>query len=77
MVVLWLEGGKRQKRQVPMKLIASLAPARAVIEAGVVAKADQKFFPKVVMPNLTQEPSKKQILFNISHTYYICAWSFI
>ena len=26
-----------------MKLIASLAPARAEIEAGVVAKADQKF----------------------------------
>ena len=25
-----------------MKLIASLAPARAEIEAGVVAKADQK-----------------------------------
>ena len=33
--------GKKQKK-VSMKLIASLAPARAEIEAGVVAKADQK-----------------------------------
>ena len=32
---------KAKKRQVSMKLIASLAPARAEIEAGVVAKADQ------------------------------------
>ena len=32
----------QKKRQVSMKLIASLAPARAEIEAGVVAKADQK-----------------------------------
>ena len=29
--------------QVSMKLMASLAPAQAEIEAGVVAKADQKF----------------------------------
>ena len=34
---------KKQKkaRQVSMKLMASLAPARAEIEAGFVAKADQ------------------------------------
>ena len=32
---------KAKKRQVSMKLMASLAPARAEIEAGVVAKADQ------------------------------------
>jgi hypothetical protein len=31
----------RQKKRVSMKIIASLAPARAEIEAGVVAKADQ------------------------------------
>ena len=30
-------------KQVSMKLMASLAPARAEIEAGVVAKADQKY----------------------------------
>ena len=43
MVDLWLEKQKkRQKRQVSTKLIASLAPARAEIEAGVVAKADQQ-----------------------------------
>ena len=43
MVVLWLEKQQKgkKKRQVSMKLIASLAPARAEIEAGVVAKADQ------------------------------------
>ena len=34
--VLWLE------KQISMILMASLAPARAEIEAGVVAKADQK-----------------------------------
>ena len=33
---------KNKTRQVSTKLIASLAPARAEIEAGVVAKADQK-----------------------------------
>ena len=37
-VDLWLE---KKKKKVSMKLIASLAPARAEIEAGVVAKADQ------------------------------------
>ena len=55
MEVLWLEtqkgnnnkkatknAKKRPKKQVSMKLMASLAPARAEIEAGVVAKADQK-----------------------------------
>ena len=40
-VVLWLEKQK-QKAKVSMKLMASLAPARAEIEAGVVAKADQQ-----------------------------------
>ena len=47
MVVLWLEKQQKgkKKRQVSMKLIASLAPARAEIEAGVVAKADQKKLP--------------------------------
>ena len=39
MVILWLETNKA--RQVSIKLIASLAPARAEVEAGVVAKADQ------------------------------------
>ena len=34
------ETTKRQKK-VSMKLMASLAPARAEVEAGVVAKADQ------------------------------------
>ena len=38
-VDLWLETTKQQ--QVSMKLMASLAPARAEVEAGVVAKADQ------------------------------------
>ena len=41
-----------------MKLIASLAPARAEIEAGVVAKADQKcqqcFSRSTVTAKLTQ-----------------------
>ena len=32
----------KTKQQISMKLIASLAPARAEIEAGVVAKADQQ-----------------------------------
>ena len=31
---------KQQQQQVSMKLMASLAPARAEVEAGVVAKAD-------------------------------------
>ena len=40
-----------------MKLIASLAPSRAEIEAGVVAKADQKcliaiFIMNLFLPNL-------------------------
>ena len=41
---LWLEKqtkNKTRQLQVSMKLIASLAPARAEVEAGVVAKADQ------------------------------------
>ena len=38
----FMVGDKQQTKQVSMKLIASLAPARAEIEAGVVAKADQK-----------------------------------
>jgi hypothetical protein len=33
---------KRQNKRVSMKLIGSIAPARAENEAGVVAKADQK-----------------------------------
>jgi hypothetical protein len=33
---------QKQKKQVSMKLIATLAPAQAEIEAGVVAMADQK-----------------------------------
>ena len=37
-VDLWLETKKNNST----KLIASLAPARAEMEAGVVAKADQK-----------------------------------
>ena len=35
------ETKKKTRQQVSTKLIASLAPARAEIEAGVVAKADQ------------------------------------
>ena len=35
------KGWKRREKKVSMKLIVSLAPARAEIEAGVVAKADQ------------------------------------
>ena len=31
-----------KKQQVSIKLMASLAPAKAEVEAGVVAKADQK-----------------------------------
>ena len=39
----FMVGDKNNKgKKVSMKLIASLAPARAEIEAGVVAKADQK-----------------------------------
>ena len=50
-VDLWLEKKeKRKKRQVSMKLIASLAPARAEIEAGVVAKADQYAKKSVYKP---------------------------
>ena len=41
-VDLWLEKQKKTRQQVSTKLIASLAPARAEIEAGVVAKADQQ-----------------------------------
>ena len=41
MVVLWLET-QQKKAKVSLKLMASLAPAQAEIEAGVVAKADQK-----------------------------------
>ena len=42
MVVLWLEKKEEKNvNKVSMKLIASLSPARAEIEAGVVAKADQ------------------------------------
>jgi hypothetical protein len=37
----WRSKTKKAKKRVSMKLIASLAPARAEIEAGVVAKADQ------------------------------------
>ena len=33
--------GDKAKKRVSMELMASLAPARAEVEAGVVAKADQ------------------------------------
>ena len=39
-VVLWLE----TKKGISMKLMASLASARAEVEAGVVAKAEQHYF---------------------------------
>ena len=42
MVVLWLETTKKGNKKVSMKLIASLAPDRAEVEAGAVAKADQQ-----------------------------------
>jgi uncharacterized protein involved in response to NO len=43
--------GWRQKKQVSMKLIATLAPAQAEIDAGVVAKADQyKLFGQKMCP---------------------------
>ena len=40
---IFMVGDKKTttKRQVSMKLMASLAPAQTEIEAGVVAKADQ------------------------------------
>ena len=38
----FMVGERQQKKQVSIKLMASLAPARAEVEAGVVAKADQK-----------------------------------
>ena len=38
-------GDNKAKNKVSMKLMASLAPARAEVEAGVVAKADQKWIP--------------------------------
>jgi hypothetical protein len=37
----FMVGDNNNNYKVSMKLIASLAPARAEIEAGVVAKADQ------------------------------------
>ena len=42
-----------KKRKVSMKLIASLAPARAEVEAGVVAKADQLLWLLLFWNNLT------------------------
>ena len=47
-----VETKKRQKRhtqktQVSIKLMASLAPARAEVESGVVAKADQYYILSV------------------------------
>ena len=41
MADLWLERQKRQQQQNAMKLMASLAPARTEVDAGVVVKADQ------------------------------------
>ena len=37
-------GDKGKARQVSMKLMASLAPARPEVEAGVVVKADQQSY---------------------------------
>ena len=44
MVVLWVETTTTKRQKVSMTLMASLAPARGVVEAGVVAKADQYYF---------------------------------
>ena len=37
----FMVGEAKKQQQVSMRLMASLAPARAEVEAGVVAKADQ------------------------------------
>jgi hypothetical protein len=37
----FMDGDKRQKKQVSLKLMASLAPTQAKVGAGVLAKADQ------------------------------------
>ena len=39
----FMVGERTKQQQVSMKLIDSLAPAWAEVEAGVVAKADQKY----------------------------------
>ena len=46
----------KNKVKVSMKLIASLASARAEIEAAVVAKADQRYFPKKFFDGMTAFP---------------------
>ena len=38
----FMVGHAKNKNKTSMKLMASLAPARAEVDAGVVAKADQK-----------------------------------
>jgi hypothetical protein len=48
----FMVGDNRGKaRQVSMKLMTSLAPARAGVEAGVVAKADHQIKPHLVFDN--------------------------
>ena len=39
-----VNNNKRQNKKVSMQLMASLAPARAEVEAGVVAKSDQLLY---------------------------------
>ena len=38
----WRQQQQKKTKKVSMKLMASLAPARAEVEAGAVAKADQQ-----------------------------------
>ena len=58
--------GKAPK-QVSMKLMASLAPARAEVEAGAVAKADQYFavtrFSICLLPNAYCKMSCHRLVF--------------
>jgi hypothetical protein len=46
----------KNKAKVSMKLIAALAPARVEIKAGVVAKADQRYFSTNFFEGMTAIP---------------------
>ena len=49
---------KKQGNKVSMKVMASLAQARAEVEAGVVAKADRKKFGFTLEPHAKKEEEK-------------------
>jgi hypothetical protein len=61
-----------------MKLMTSLAPARAEIEAGVLAKAEQNFKSQINVrqPFCRQPEPLMEVIFKMITNLFLCFYSF-